>query len=644
MSKIRTKWLFGNNTSQNKAAKNLDTRVLNLERAPVEVTNKTTTIVVSRKRKPNPAFVPTTYTPGGSALIQTLHAYFREYGNEIDNAQNPPNHVDADQALISISSSNMQLLGPSKFEGHLPMQIISSAHGIFASTLGTSNTRLWRSTDGGLTFSIVWENEDSNDSVFLAVDASDRLWVLAWLWTPGPDVNTPTLLKSESGDGTDLVEIYQWNSDYFSNVSMFRAIVCHPTNPDVLAVCLNGDVFDSLWPITVFTTINSAVSFTEHQPDVGDSNTQGEILFTLSGTLIVTYQFYDIDYITSHLRAARAVYPYTTLTPTAVIDSNSNSHSLPRILQTDNGLIYIITPGLRQVSSYKSLDNYPYGVDGVDGEGFGSNDQYSQVLKYIALFVSSNDGLTYQEIATPWLVPESATTENTGLPNPGIEIDKYIPGNISGLLYDSQQLLVFFQPSGNQAPYGSASYRWRTNVVAGHNGPNGDYTFSLGGTSYTWRVTGGAGVWIGSSPSANPPTGYSAIAVASNSDYIWYSVTSTLQSHLTELLSVGPLSIDHGNFDLDNTNSIPTQRYNGRGIGRVRFWNQDATATITDLQQLDEAFFTPERLNITSEIGGEIRLGQIWSYKNDAWLDIESLFIDVTNLANPVARGGSVEI
>lgn len=170
--KQRNPFLFRNNSNEISQGQDLDRRIQNMERAPINVQNKITNIRIEKPRKPFNPMIPVNGPVGGSSnfpiIFMTSKAGVAEHKfYTIDGASN-------ELALIST-----QTFGGIIFPNYgSTLRRLGNSYYMATTSSPFDGNRIRRSQDGCVTWETVLET--GSDTIAFCMDAGGRIWVAAW--------------------------------------------------------------------------------------------------------------------------------------------------------------------------------------------------------------------------------------------------------------------------------------------------------------------------------------------------------------------------------------------------------------------------------------------------------------------------------
>lgn len=385
------------------------------------------------------------------------------------------------------------------FDGQLPRQMLVQSNGhVWAVTYesgGFVGMHLYKSTDGGSTFEINTTYDLDVGDVFIAEDADGRLWRISFWDTP----QQWSLERSNSGVGDDWIvigaspvaSIYIGGPFAYYDNSL-SGLVCHPTNPDVLAFGGNATYTDDahpyglcpIWTVTDGATINQYLLPTTDY-DLGLAT--DDVLFTQDGRLLAAYSYWQA---TGSIRIVSCAYSddYSTFTEVQLLpEYNIDDFGWYEHLygDADGGIYCIFGRDIPTVGEHCWM-----------WDGSGNCTANQTVYDHGFFVVKSTDGISWT-IIWDMHVPESAEAGfNQPLPYDGYLYQTYVPGsNVSGIMHDGTLLHVWFQAwSGFPGPVDPGlSIYWTYNGTTWTEqpmfGPGGANAFlSIGAVSNKARV------------------------------------------------------------------------------------------------------------------------------------------------------------
>lgn len=390
-------------------------RILNLERAPITVTNRTTVIQVAKK-SPNPPFIPFSPPSHPASTGTLLYAFDWRY----DDGASPGNQPE--------DGNNAAMLRYSGSGWAVSEQPVLFFHGAGRSSrpwqIGEYSGRHLLSTDmqlaKGSGAGAAWEEVYSDEllaRLYFTVDAGGRLW-RATLPNSGTDI---TISRSDSGLGDEWDDIATVGN-YYGILGM----VAHPTDADMVAVLADDNdsdlpsiiITDDATAFTAFALPASDFSFTNNPND----GVAGGLRFLSDGRLVAFYLFADSG-VVQHVVSAYSDDP-----------TNSGSYTAVDIL-----------------SAYNNDDGEirPMAVDYSDGKLFVMfiREKLSNYRPAVRIAYSDDGAETWTEIDNSWEAPDIGVySEHDYLAHPG------------GIRYFASDgtLWVFFQPYEADSPYGGS--------------------------------------------------------------------------------------------------------------------------------------------------------------------------------------------
>jgi hypothetical protein len=570
-------------------------------------------------------------------------AYLYDWGDvtpDVDLAE----PEDQDQAMARVPMLSRHAEGP-LFEGAIPVQIvIAKPSGLLSSgssglvwvvTADFPDVKVWLSTDKGVTFELKETEVGVNGR--LDVDASGRPW---WSVTDDSgDIETRLYRSDDIGETWTLIETF---ADYGARGTASRGVACHPTDENTVAIgALVEQPSDTCK--AYFTTDGS--TFSEITLPAQEGVVDGALVFfTRDGSLIIGMQYIDASVFESHLIMMRAESPYTSFATTDITpDSVEIRASGPEFTQARNGDIYAVTTMLDQsATSHRSEDFYPFGQDGQvseDGYSYGVSDStITRESPGIYAFKSVDDGETWEEIETPFHVPDDAWPDfETELP-----WNEYVPGEVAGIQHHKGRLFVFFRA---EAPLSEQTDRMKIDIVIG-TGAGADFaepfTFTVGDRTY--EVSDGPS-WSPGTPVTHPPTGLTGTLIGNVPErgYTeWWSIFSST-APVSELTT---FSANNDTFFLQNDNAQGDPNvYNGRAVGFANTWG--SPVRVDAVRPLSQSFIAQSLLIGRNEYAGDVgthEQGYLWTYDGSEWTDKQENIEDGISVLQAVAQWGAVSI